>query len=92
LVARLGGDEFAILQVGVSDLSIAGILASKIQLALSTPHAVEGSELSISASIGITVCRPEAQGPAELLVQADQALYRAKADGRAQYQFYSAEC
>lgn len=91
LVARLGGDEFAILQVGVSDASTAGILASKIQLALTTPHAIEDGELFISASVGITLCQSETQGPAELLVQADRALYRAKADGRAQYRFYSAE-
>lgn len=87
LAARLGGDEFAILQTEVSGPSAAGILAAKIQSALEAPHAIEGADLFISASIGITLWRPETQAAEQLLTLADRALYRAKAEGRAQYRF-----
>jgi len=91
LAARLGGDEFAILQMNVTDPSAATMLAERILSAFRLPYVIQGGELCIGASIGIISCTPETQGPEELLAQADRALYRAKAEGRAQYRFSSDE-
>jgi len=93
LVARLGGDEFAVLQDEVTDTAAAGVLAAKIIAALSMPHFIDGNELRVGVSVGISVM-PAAgvvANPDELLVQADQALYRSKEAGRGQYHFHTAE-
>jgi diguanylate cyclase len=93
LVARLGGDEFAILQMHVSEDADAGVLAARIASKLGMPCSIDGSELRLTASIGIAVAAARgAPGSADTLVmQADLALYRAKDDGRNCYRFHSAE-
>lgn len=89
LVARLGGDEFAILQGEMREPANAGTLAAKIQSALALPFSINGSELNISVSIGISAYAPESTGADPMLVQADLALYRSKEEGRNQYHFHS---
>jgi diguanylate cyclase (GGDEF)-like protein len=89
LVARLGGDEFAILQGEVREPAHAGLTAAKIQAALALPYVINGSEINISVSIGIS---PYIAGNASadtMLVQADLALYRSKDEGRNRYHFHS---
>jgi diguanylate cyclase (GGDEF)-like protein/PAS domain S-box-containing protein len=89
LVARLGGDEFAILQGEISEPANAGTLAAKIQTALALPFSVNGNEINISVSIGISPYVAGNSGADAMLVQADLALYRSKEDGRNQYHFHS---
>jgi diguanylate cyclase (GGDEF)-like protein/PAS domain S-box-containing protein len=89
LVARLGGDEFAVLQNEINEPSHAGVLAFKIQEALAMPYMLEGHEVNISVSIGICAYVAGIAGAAEMLAQADQALYRSKEGGRNQYHFHS---
>ena len=91
VVARIGGDEFAILQSDVDDLDAAGTLAAKIEKILSEPYSIEGNEVHISASIGISRYSPDVAGPDAMMIQADLALYRAKADGRNCVRFHNAE-
>ena len=91
LVARLGGDEFAILQTELTDVSNAGVLASKIYDVLGAPYTLGETEMNISASIGISPYTSETEGSDEMLTQADLALYRAKEEGRDQYCFHSAD-
>lgn len=91
LVARLGGDEFAVLQGEISDPASAGALAAKIQTALATPFFLDGNEVHISVSIGISPYVASSTGPDAMLVQADLALYRSKDEGRNQYHFHSNE-
>jgi diguanylate cyclase (GGDEF)-like protein/PAS domain S-box-containing protein len=91
LVARLGGDEFAILQGEVRDSSEAGTLAAKLIQVVSTPYSIDGSELRIGASVGISLYTADVDRPDALLKQADQALYRVKRAGRGQYRFHSDE-
>jgi diguanylate cyclase (GGDEF)-like protein/PAS domain S-box-containing protein len=88
-VARLGGDEFAIVQSELTDSAAAGALAEKLIETLSAPYFVEGTELRVGASIGISLYGAEVLSPDALLAQADQALYRAKYGGRGRYRFYS---
>jgi len=91
LVARLGGDEFAILQGEMSEPANAGMLAAKIQSALAVPYLINGNEINISVSIGISPYIPGNTGADAMLVQADLALYRSKDEGRNQYHFHSAD-
>jgi len=91
LVARLGGDEFAILQAEMSDPSICGALAAKIRNALVEPYSLDGNEVRISVSIGISTYATDSDSADTLLVQADMALYRSKEKGRNQYHFHSDE-
>ena len=90
LVARLGGDEFAVLQTNRGDVASAGVLAQKIQDALSAPYPLGDTEMRITVSIGISPYISETVGPDEMLAQADIALYRAKDEGRNQYCFHTA--
>lgn len=91
LVARPGGDEFAILQSDLTDGADAGALAVKLRAALAVPIPLEGSELHITASIGIATYAPDIPEPDDMLARADLALYRAKDEGRDQYRFHSLE-
>jgi diguanylate cyclase (GGDEF)-like protein/PAS domain S-box-containing protein len=91
LVARLGGDEFAVLQGEITDPASAGALAAKIQTALAQPFVLDGNEVQISVSIGISPYFPGNASPDAMLVQADLALYRSKDEGRNQYHFHSNE-
>ena len=91
LIARLGGDEFAILQNEMREPANAGDLAEKIQAALALPYLVNGNEINISVSIGISPYATGHVGADAMLVQADLALYRSKEEGRNQYHFHSQE-
>jgi diguanylate cyclase (GGDEF)-like protein/PAS domain S-box-containing protein len=85
--ARLGGDEFAALVENVQDPGAVEETASRILAALAEPILVDGQELQAVASIGITTT-PEADTAAELLRQADLALYVAKGAGKNQWRRY----
>ena len=89
LVARLGGDEFAILQTELMESASAGALADKLIEIISAPYQIEGNELRVGASVGISIYSGETRSPDVLLAQADQALYLAKRAGRGRYRFYS---
>ena len=91
VVARFGGDEFAILQSDVEDLEAAGALAAKIGKIVAEPYVIDGNEVHISASIGISRYTPEVAGPDAMMIQADLALYRAKEDGRNCFRFHNAD-
>jgi diguanylate cyclase (GGDEF)-like protein/PAS domain S-box-containing protein len=87
--ARLGGDEFAVLADG--DLGMAIDLAVRIEEALAHPVDVGSATLGISASIGIAGWRPSHARPEDLMRDADAALYRAKAVGRACHVVFGAD-
>jgi diguanylate cyclase (GGDEF)-like protein len=91
IVARLGGDEFAIVQTGIDDSAAAGTLAGKLIEIVSAPYVIDGNDLRIGVSIGISLYEIHVSSPDALLMQADQALYRAKHAGRGQYRFHSDE-
>jgi diguanylate cyclase (GGDEF)-like protein len=81
-VARLGGDEFAILVEGIDTLDEAVGIADHVLHALGQPCWVAGREVFPSASVGIALWHSRYQSGAELLRDADAAMYRAKAGGR----------
>jgi diguanylate cyclase (GGDEF)-like protein/PAS domain S-box-containing protein len=91
LVARFGGDEFAVLQTDVTDPSTAGTLAAKLRAVLAEPLPIDGNVLRVTASVGIALYAPGVATAAEILAQADRALYCAKEEGRDRYRFHSRE-
>ena len=89
-VGRLGGDEFAILveQLGRDDDVLA--MAERLQHALAEPYQLDGTEVTSSASIGITFSSVGYETPGDVLRDADIAMYRAKAAGRARIALFDA--
>ena len=87
-VARLGGDEFSVVQIGRSEEAAARSLAGRLVEAISAPYEIDGHQIVIGVSIGISLSPQDGSDPDELLKNADLALYRAKADGRGTYRFF----
>ncbi|MBA2689328.1 MAG: EAL domain-containing protein [Burkholderiales bacterium] len=90
-VARLGGDEFVIMLSGLAQTEEVGNIANKLLAALAQPFAVEGNELHVTGSIGISVYPNDGGDSQTLLKRADTAMYRAKEEGGNQLRFYTAE-
>jgi diguanylate cyclase (GGDEF)-like protein len=88
LVARFGGDEFAVLQRNIATPTDAGTLAEKIGEVIAQPFALGHDDVAVTASIGVANVSSETSTPADLMVQADLALYRAKDEGRNCYRFH----
>jgi diguanylate cyclase (GGDEF)-like protein len=91
VIARIGGDEFALLIFDVSDRAVLARIATRIVEALNQSYDLDGNVVRVSASIGISVFGPDAASPEDMMIHADQALYRAKAEGRNGYYFHCAE-
>ncbi|WP_374400438.1 EAL domain-containing protein [Niveibacterium sp.] len=89
-LSRLGGDEFTILLEKLHRPDDASRVAEDILETLRTPWELPGgSQLRVSASIGIAHYPGSAASPEELLQQADAAMYRAKREGRGRYHYFS---
>jgi diguanylate cyclase (GGDEF)-like protein/PAS domain S-box-containing protein len=80
-VARLAGDEFGVLLEDIVGVADATIVAARILRALDAPITIDGHELFCSVSIGIALNEPDL-GPADLIGNADIAMYNAKRRGR----------
>jgi diguanylate cyclase (GGDEF)-like protein/PAS domain S-box-containing protein len=91
VVARLGGDEFAVLLHQVAEETAATSMAERLQLVLKQPMQIGGVNVSTSASIGITFSKLGYATPEDLVRDADIAMYRAKAAGKARYALFDAE-
>jgi len=88
VVARLGGDEFAIILLDQCDLRHAGKLAGRLVESICKPYSIDEEQVSVGVSIGIALAPINGTRPDQILRNADLALYRAKADGRATYRFF----
>ena len=84
-VGRFGGDEFVVLCADVNMRDEVLAVAERIAKALEVPFVLDGKEFVISTSIGIAFCSDDSQEPADLLRDADAAMYRAKEQGRARF-------
>jgi diguanylate cyclase (GGDEF)-like protein len=87
-LARLGGDEFTILLDPIADLTEATELAETIHSALTLPFQLDDYEVFINVSIGIVLGCSTYTQPEHVLRDADNAMYRAKALGKARYQVF----
>ncbi len=80
-LARLGGDEFSYLLEDIKDEKTAFSISNKILTALAEPFLVEGREVTVTASIGISLYPGDGDDTESLLKKADAAMYRAKGSG-----------
>ena len=91
-MARFGGDEFIVLVPGLptgpSSRNDVEQVAQKLISVIEAPVHAEGRPLSVTPSIGIALYPGDGDTPTELIEHADSAMYRAKARGRANYQFF----
>ncbi|MDN3221974.1 phosphodiesterase DibA [Pseudomonas nunensis] len=90
-LARLGGDEFAVLAENCPQLVQAAALAQRIIDGLKQPFEIDGHQLFINVSIGISLFPSDALGAEQLLRNADSALFKAKSAGRDGYALYTEE-
>jgi diguanylate cyclase (GGDEF)-like protein/PAS domain S-box-containing protein len=90
-VARLGGDEFTIILNALKAPHDTVYVAEKVLHTLSKPFLLDGRELHIGASIGITVYPDDGGSVEELVQHADTAMYHAKALGKNRYHFFTSE-
>jgi len=90
-IARLGGDEFTIILENITHEDQAIVVAEKIQKAFSDPVVIQKQEIFVTASIGIALYPRDAEDIDALLQTADNAMYRAKEEGRNTYEFYAHE-
>jgi len=90
-LARLGGDEFTILLTDIHDPSDAVRVANRVKDALRQPFAVNGQEVYTSASIGIASSASGYESADAILRDADLAMYRAKALGKARWELFDRE-
>jgi diguanylate cyclase (GGDEF)-like protein/PAS domain S-box-containing protein len=84
-VARMGGDEFVVLLDEVREVRGAILAAERLLHAVNAPFHVGGQEVFLATSIGIALSGPDYQQPEAMLRDADIALYRAKASGKARF-------
>lgn len=89
VVARVGGDEFTLLFEDVAHRSAITGLLDKIIEAFATPFLVEGRQVRTTPSVGVSIYPEDGDTVAELLRNADQAMYRAKSAGRNRYTFHA---
>jgi len=89
-VGRFGGDEFAVILTGVQDAAGASVLAERLIAAINTPLLIDLNSVHVRASIGIELFSASAADSETLLAHADVALYRAKAEGRGTFRFFTA--
>ena len=88
-VARLGGDEFVVLLENLSDMSAPAHVAEKILAEIRNPFTLQNADFYTTTSIGISLYPNDGNGPAELLRNADTAMYQVKQRGRDSFAFYT---
>ncbi|MCM0647782.1 EAL domain-containing protein [Clostridium swellfunianum] len=87
--ARVGGDEFIFIQSNIKAAEEAAELAYKILQLIKTPFELDGIEIHITTSIGISIYPEHGEDAVTLMKNADMSMYRVKNSGRNNYEFYN---
>ncbi len=87
-LARMGGDEFTLLLPDLRDKQDAAMIAEQIVYSLNQPFYLGGTEVHVSASIGIAVCPSDGETVDDLIRHADIAMYKVKGTGKNGHSFY----
>ncbi|MFC1747790.1 EAL domain-containing protein [Pseudomonadota bacterium] len=90
-VSRLGGDEFTVILEGIESKEDASTVAQKLIDIFSTPFDVEGNEIYLGVSIGLSLFPTDSDDVETLIKYADLAMYHAKASDRNNYQFFKTD-
>ncbi|OJX70383.1 EAL domain-containing protein [Magnetospirillum sp. 64-120] len=90
-ISRLGGDEFALVLERIDDAADVVVVADKLLAALAGSFLLEGREVFVGSSIGISMYPEDGDNAEMLLKHADTAMYQAKAEGKGRFKFYSAD-
>jgi predicted signal transduction protein with EAL and GGDEF domain len=88
MISRFGGDEFVLFLENIEDVNEATDIANRIQRKLAEPFNLNTNEVFVSASIGIALSSAGYKNVEDILRDADAAMYRAKALGRARYEIF----
>lgn len=88
LLARLGGDEFTILLEDIRDVNDATLVAERLIREITRPFHLSGHEIFASASVGISISATGYEHAADLLRDADTAMYRAKSHGKSRHEIF----
>jgi diguanylate cyclase (GGDEF)-like protein len=90
-VARVGGDEFMMVLPEIQGQNDLQALAAKINGHVSEPFAIEGRDLFVSGSVGLTLFPDDGVTPEVLMANADTAMYRAKSEGKNTFRFFTSD-
>ena len=90
-IGRYGGDEYCVIIDECGDRESLEIIARKMQAAIAAPLVIDGRNLAISASLGISIYPLDGTSARDLELAADQAMYVAKKNGRSTFRFAAAE-
>ena len=88
ILARVGGDEFIVILAGISQRAFIDTYAQRLINLFRSPFSCRGQHFFLSASIGIALFPQDGNTLEDLLKKADNALHRAKDDGRSHYRFF----
>jgi diguanylate cyclase (GGDEF)-like protein/PAS domain S-box-containing protein len=88
-VSRQGGDEFVVLLSRGAQWVDAATVAKRMLQAVAEPHSIDGRDLHITTSIGVSVYPDDGEDAETLIKNADTAMYQAKENGRHRYQFFT---
>jgi len=91
MLVRLSGDEFMVVLEHINDLDAPRLVAGKLIEEIAQAAFIEGHEIHVSASVGISVFPDDADDVENLLKNADMAMYRAKSQGKNAYEVFSPE-
>ena len=90
-ISRIGGDEFVILLADIRSAEECTLILDRLMAAIGESVSASGIQISISASIGVTLYPQDDEDPDTLLRHADQAMYQAKEAGKNRYQLFDPE-
>jgi diguanylate cyclase (GGDEF)-like protein len=88
-VARLGGDEFTVVLNDLNKVESAALVATKLINAFNDPFDIDGHQVHVSASVGLTVYPDDGADLVTLMKNADSAMYQAKEEGRGRVSFFT---
>ncbi|NER60087.1 EAL domain-containing protein, partial [Pseudomonas sp. MAFF212428] len=90
-IVRMGGDEFIVLLPDLLRDEDAVPVAERMMASIARPYCIQGIDLHVSASVGITLSDGHTEKPMQLIQQADMAMYKAKQEGRNNFQWYTSD-
>nr|WP_315448723.1 EAL domain-containing protein [uncultured Pseudomonas sp.] len=90
-IVRMGGDEFIVLLPDLLRDEDAVPVAERMMASIARPYCIQGIDLHVSASVGITLSDGHIEQPMQLIQQADMAMYKAKQKGRNNFQWYTSD-